>query len=161
MRKTQAIFGLLLAAAASAMGAATLDARVALVASLYREFAWEVVVIEPRAPTFLLQPEAVLEKYLAPDLLKLLMKDRACATERREICSLDFSPIWAGNDPGAIDLRVTPGAKPGEVRVRFIYPYDKKSVELIYDMVQIGSSWRIANIRAKDWSLVSILQSPQ
>jgi hypothetical protein len=160
MRKILAILGLLVGSSTTALYGAAPDARIALVANLYREFAWEVLVVEPQATTFFSQPEAVLRKYLAPSLVQLVLNDRACTTTRQEVCSLNFSPLWDGNDPAAEDLRVIPGAKPSEVLVRFTYPHDKRVVEISYDLVQVMGSWRIANIMTKSWSLVSILQSP-
>jgi len=159
MRKIQAISGLVIWIVATNLQGATPDPKVALVAGLYREFAWEVVITEPQGTTFLLQSEAVLSRYLTPTLLQLLMKERACATERKEICSLGFTPIWDGNDPAAVGLRVLPGARPNEVSVRFT-AHSKRAVEIYYDLVQVNGSWRIDNIRTKDWSLVSILQDP-
>lgn len=160
MRKLSALSGVLLFALWQCLFAAAPDPRVALVANLYREFAWEVVVVEPHAQPFLSQPETALGKYLAPNLVRLILKDRACAKQRKEVCWLDFSPIWSGNDPAAADLRVTAGGKANEVVVRFTHPYDKKAVEILYDMVQVDGAWRISNIRTKEWSLVSILESP-
>lgn len=160
MRKYPGSIGAIFSLLATSLFGAAPDARVSLVASLYREFAWEVVVVEPTATTFLGQPESVLSRYLAPDLLRLLMKDRACVAEREEVCSLDFSPIWGGNDPAAADLRITAGATPDEVLARFTYPHDKRPVEICYDMVEVDGAWRIGNIRTRTWSLVAILERP-
>jgi hypothetical protein len=86
------------------------------------------------------------------------MKDRTCATERKASCSLDFTPVWFVY-PAATDLRVFSGTKPNEVLVRFTST-SKIAIEFSYDLVQVDGSWRIADIRTKDWSLVSILQDP-
>lgn len=150
--------------ASAAQAAAPTDPRVAAVTKLYHDYAWEVLITEPCQCSghFISEPESVLSKYLAPKLVQLILADRACAARTREICNLDFSPIWAGNDPAAADLRVKLGTKPNEVLVQFNYALnDKKPILIYYDMIQVGGAWRIADIRTSEWSLTKILETPQ
>jgi hypothetical protein len=135
-----------------------------VVTKLYRDYAWEVLIMEPCqcSGRFLSESEGVLSKYLAPRLTQLVLADRACAASRKEICNLDFSPIWDGNDPSAANLRVKLGTKPNEVLVQFNYALnDNKPISIYYDMVEVGGAWRIANIRTSKWSLTKILETPQ
>lgn len=134
---------------------------VAIVARLYRDFAWEVVVAEPRAdePGFIDQPARVLSKYLAPQLVRLLLADRACAAKREEICNLDFDPIWASQDPAATELKVRPGNKAGTVKVTFLYPGTAKPMDLLFELTQTPSGPRIRDVHYSDGrSLVTILR---
>jgi hypothetical protein len=102
------------------------------VMSLYQDYAWEAVVAEPgKFGVGLMQaPKATLGQYFAPTLATLLAEDQACVERTQEICKLDFSPIWASQDPGAVGLTVEPGSEPSVVRVRFTKPASEDTVEL-------------------------------
>jgi hypothetical protein len=133
---------------------------VQVVAQLYRDFAWEAVVHSPDwdGRALLDQPRAVLERYFDSNLATLILRDRECVAQTGEICQLDFSPIWASQDPGASELNVAAGPSPDVVNVRFRYPGDGKKIELSYRMVKTRAGWRIADIHNNgDWALLSIL----
>lgn len=81
---------------------------VATVVHLYREFAWTAVIAEPEDNgAFGDRPRAVLGKYFSPGLIELLKKDRLCTSRTKEICGLDFDPIWASQDPAATEMKIT------------------------------------------------------
>jgi hypothetical protein len=135
------------------------DDRVNVVAQLYRDFAWEVVITRPRHPGFADQPRVVLEKYLTPELAGLLIKERECVSRTKELCWLDAPPLWVGNDPGAIDLSVT-AAQGTDVVARFAYPGSDQKLEVRFTMVLIGKQWRVSDIRKGQWSMKKTLETP-
>ena len=133
---------------------------VSVVAQLYRDFAWEVVIEEPGTPekSLLEQPREVLTKYFDDNLTALFLKDRACVNKTGELCNLDYSPIWAAQDPAAAQLKVLDAKKPGVVIVKFRQPAEKKNVELSYRMTKTKQGWRISDITERSYgSLVSNL----
>lgn len=82
------------------------DARLAVVERLYQDYAWETGPgISKRTP-FLNEKSVVLSKYLTKSLSRLLLEDRKCSERTREICRLDFSPIWNSQDPEGAKFRV-------------------------------------------------------
>ena len=151
---------LLLVTCASASRADSGTTAVELVARLYRDFAWEAVIDEPewRKHELLNQPQTVLARYFDSNLTALIRRDRRCVATTREICNLDFSPIWASQDPGASGLKIVAGPTPEIVNVSFRYPGNGTKVELSYRTVKTRAGWRIADIRYGDGSsLVSVL----
>ncbi len=133
-----------------------------VVAKLYRDFAWEAVIDEPRSAshTLLSQPRAVLELYFDAKLSSLIFEDRQCVTQTREICKLDFSPIWASQDPGATELKIVSGSKPNIVSVKFRHPGNGETIELSYFMARTKLGWRVSDIRYTSGStLLSVLSA--
>ena len=122
-----------------------------VVAWLYRDFAWEAVM-SPRfaGDTFIDQPREVLERYFVEDLAALVLMDRECARRTKEICKLDFDPLFASNDPGASDLKVSWVAQSGLVHVTFKYPGNGQRIELDYKVVKSKRGWRVSDIIYKD-----------
>jgi hypothetical protein len=136
-----------------------------VVASLYREHAWEVLfdTSEPAHATdsLLLQDAEKLSQYFAPELVQLLAQDRACQQRVEGICNLSRDPIWASQDPVVAALRVDAGPAPHTVQVSFLNPLSKRQTLLIYVMTHTGQGWRIADIRYTDTpSLQQILLRP-
>jgi hypothetical protein len=143
---------------AQVRGAAT-GPEVELLASLYRSYAWEVVIDEPLpgTATLLEQPASELGRFFTPQLVALLRKDRECAARTREICRLDFSPIWAAQDPRATELRVYRTQEPNKVRVQFkTAPQGNVSV-LIYKLAQTAAGLRIDDIEYESGTSLSRL----
>ena len=136
------------------------DTSVGVVARLYHDFAWEVVIDEPRPNDDLLdQPRAVLERYFTGELATLLLQDRECAARTKEICKLDFDPIWDSQDPAAYQMKIT-DAGSGLVRVSYLYPGSGKKTELTFKTVKTAAGWRIADIRYHSGpSLATLLKS--
>ena len=118
------------------------------VARLYRDYAWEAVVEQPRwrGHGLLDQPREVLVQYFDDALTDLILADRACASRTGAVCKLDFSPIWASQDPGASGLKVSPTTDPTVVAVEFRYPSNAQLIELSYQMIETRSGWRVRDI---------------
>lgn len=160
--KASAFAVTLLVVAASTLTAqrARRQSAVATVAQLYRDFAWEAVVEEPEwhGHDLMEQPRAILLRYFDEHLTDLLLADRACASRTHGICRLDFSPIWASQDPGASELKVLPTQDSTLVVVTFRYPSGGDSIELRYQVLPTRRGWRIHNIsQGSRWSLVALL----
>ena len=92
----------------------------------------------------------------------MLRKDRECAARTREICRLDFSPIWAAQDPMATELRVYRTQEPNKVRVQFkTAPQGSVSI-LIYTLARTQAGLRIDDIEYESGtSLSRLLQEKQ
>ncbi|MCZ8073986.1 DUF3828 domain-containing protein [Paucibacter sp. B51] len=121
------------------------------VVRLYRDFAWEAVIDTPTAgPGLLSQSDAVWSRYFSPRLIKLLRNDRQCVARTREICKLDFSPIWASQDPGAARLKVVPGETPATVNVYFDYPGNGKRISMKFLLQKPDARWLIDDIQYED-----------
>lgn len=130
-----------------------------IVFQVYREYAWEAVMAGGWGG-LMEQSRNVLERYFDERLVSLILKDRACA-EKEGMCRLDFGPIWASQDPSASGLTVEKTDKPNIIEVKFRYPSTDKKIELQYRVTKTAKGWRISDITGKDWSLLSILSSPQ
>lgn len=131
-----------------------------MVFQLYKEYAWEAVLTG--GPDGLMQqPREVLESYFDTNLASLILKDRACVKKRREICKLDFDPIWASQDPSAGDLNVEKTKNENIVKVQFRYPSTDERIELLYRLTKTSKGWRISDISSKQWSLLAILSSKE
>ncbi len=124
----------------------------AVVQRLYRDYAWEAQENRPSPGRHPLveEPAAVLGRYFDAELVGLLLKDRACVEQTKEVCNLDFVPMWASQDPGAEDLRISPTGDPAVVEVSFRYPSDHTAVEMSYRLVRTGGGWRIHDIVYED-----------
>jgi len=121
------------------------------VVRLYRDFAWEAVIDTPAAgPALLSESDAVWSRYFSPRLIKLLRKDRQCVSRTRGVCKLDFSPIWASQDPGAARLKVVPGDAPATVNVFFDYPANRVRIGMKFFLKQSGARWFIDDIQYGD-----------
>jgi len=118
------------------------------VVRLYRDFAWEAVIDTPiDGPGFLSQSDAVWSRYFSPQLVRLLRTDRQCVLRTRETCKLDFSPIWASQDPCAARLKVVLGDTPTTVDVSFDYPGNGQRIGMKFLLVRSGAGWLIDDIQ--------------
>lgn len=135
------------------------DEQVAIVGSLYKTFAWQVlsssfnVFGKPLAQ----QASSVLRRYFDQELASLLVKDGHCAAKTGEICNLDFDPIFASQDPAAVDLTIRPMPK-DIVAVEFTYPSSGEKVRLEYRMARRENGWRIDDIHYSGMSNGSLKQ---
>ena len=145
-----AIALILLFALTSSVGFASVSsgvrADVNVVRSLYDEFAGEAVLEDPGTQRPLLdQSRAVLLRYFTPEMSMLLLRDRACAVRTREICNLDFLPIWDSQDPSGATVKMLGESALGSVRATIGYPNGEKR-ELVFRLARTSSGWRIADI---------------
>lgn len=121
------------------------------VVRLYRDFAWEAMIDTPTdGPRFLSQSDVVWGRYFSPRLVKLLRNDRRCVSRTREICKLDFNPIWASQDPGAVRLMVVQGDTPTTVNVSFDCPGNGQRISLRFLLVRSGARWLVDDIHYAD-----------
>lgn len=135
------------------------DEQVAVVGSLYKTFAWQVlsnsngVFGRPLSQ----QESSVLRRYFDQELTSLLVKDRRCAATSGGICNLDFDPIFASQDPAAADLSIHPMSN-DIVAVEFTYPSSGEKVRLEYRLAKSAGGWRIHDIRYPGMSDASLKQ---
>lgn len=138
--------GILACAAAGHAAPARAD-EADVVVRLYKDFGWQAIVAsdERFGPGIRTQSKPVLERYFSPSLASLLMKDAECQRTTKEVCKLDFDPLFASQDPGASGLTVKAGA-PGKVTVEFEYPSNRDRIKIEYSMAKLGARYRITNI---------------
>jgi hypothetical protein len=139
--------------------AARADGEAAVVAKLYKDFAWQAVA--SRADLFgddlSHQGKVTLEKYLSPALADLLVKDAACQTRSQGICNLDFDLLFDSQDPRVTDLDVTT-TSPGRVSVVYKDPVDEKKTQIDFDVARVGGAWKITDVVYKRPDKVSLKQ---
>jgi len=122
-----------------------------VVAWLYRDYAFDAIMSEYwKDASLIQQPENILRLYFTNELTSLILKDRQCVERTHEICNLDFDPIFASQDPGAADLKISPLDSSGVVHVQFTYPSNGEKINLSYAVVKTKSGWRIKDIIYKE-----------
>lgn len=151
--------------AASAATPFELDSPLGIVTKLYHDYSYEAA-FNQNAPysTILDQPEPVLDAYFTPSLTRLILQDRKCAVAHGwGYCHIDFMPMWAGQDATGDLVGLSQTAKPNEILVTLTVPDSTpgttEKVDLLYTVTKTRRGWRIADIRAKGWDLVSTLTS--
>jgi hypothetical protein len=125
------------------------DTSTEVVYRLYKDFAWQAVLLSPNAPPKVFvpiesQPRPVLERYFHAELSSLLISDNRCRLAKG-LCNLDFDPIFASQDPGAFDLNVQLLVS-GNVAVQFTYPGNGQKIRLEYKVKPSAKGWRITDI---------------
>jgi hypothetical protein len=137
------------------------EAPEAVVVRLYRDYAWQAI-LAPRKEDrpFHAQAGAVLERYLTQDLAALLVADRECVRRTKEICRLDFDPLFGSQDPAAMDLVVGEADRDGIVLVRFKYPGNGQIIEIRHVVVKTARGWRIRDIIGKEGNSLRKLLGP-
>jgi hypothetical protein len=118
-----------------------------VVAWIYRDFAFEAIMPLYWKDAYLIdQPRETLQLYFTDDLAFLILKDRQCVEKTHEICNLDFDPIFASQDPGGMDLEISPADKSNTVHVQFMYPGNGQKISLSYEVENTLRGWRIKDI---------------
>ena len=127
--------------------AATTDGEAAVVAKLYKDFAWQALASQHDlfGDDVAHQGKATLEHYFSPALADLLAKDAACQIRSQGICNLDFDLLFDSQDPRVTDLEVTT-TSPGRVAVVYKDPVDGKTMRIDFDVVRVGRTWKIADV---------------
>lgn len=135
------------------------EEQVAIVGSLYKTFAWQVLSNSNRifGKPLAQQERSVLRRYFDQELTSLLVEDRHCAAISGGICNLDFDPIFASQDPAATDLSIRSMSN-DIVTVEFTYPSNGEKVRLEYRLAKNPGGWRIHDIRYPDMSGASLKQ---
>lgn len=142
-----------LVVAAAAIGwtgiavAAKADPETAVVAKLYKDFAWQAMTGQPDlfGQDVSHLNRRALEQYFAPALADLLLQNAACEVKYQGICNLDFDLLFASQDPLVSDLEITALA-PGKVSVTFINPVDQTKTKIDFQIKRIGGTPKITDV---------------
>ncbi len=130
----------------------------ALVAQLYKAYDWETQANHAaNRRTLLDESREVLTQYFDNKLTGLILKDRACAKKTQEICLLDFSPIWASQDPSVPKKLNISGTNSPEIVLVEIRYQGQKPLKLSYHVTETKAGLRISDIEYSDSSLLKIL----
>ena len=117
-----------------------------VVLAVYHDYAWQAVMPMYLQDELLTrQSEKVLSKYFVSTLAALIKKDADCVDRTQGECNLGFDPIFASQDPEAVDLQVG-DEHDGVVTVRFVYPGDKSTISMDYHVQKTSDGWRISDI---------------
>lgn len=132
---------------AGAAVAAKPESEAAVVARLYKDYAWQAIA----GPSNLFgkvlthQPGATLERYFSPTLAALLVRDAACQVKSQGICNLGADILFDSQDPSVIDLEVQKLAS-GKVSVAFTDPVSNKHTRIAFHLSQVAGKWKIVDI---------------
>lgn len=118
-----------------------------VVARLYKDFAWQAVASQPDlfGEDLSHQSKSTLEKYFAPALADLLIKDAACQMKSQGICNLDFDLLFDSQDPRVTDLEVSM-TSPGKVSVVYRDPVDGTATRIDFDVARVAGTWKIMDV---------------
>jgi hypothetical protein len=131
-----------------------------VIAWVYRDFAFDAIMQSYwKNASLIEQPKSTLLLYFTEELASLILEDRRCVKETHEICNLDFDPIFASQDPGASDLKISPADKSNTVHVEFTYPGNGEKIRLVYKVQKTDSGWRIRDIIYSDFGSLRKLLS--
>jgi hypothetical protein len=141
--------------------AAKAETGTVVVAKLYKDFAWQAMASQADlfGEDLAHQRKATLEKYFAPVLADLLLKDAACQVKYQGICNLDFDLLFNSQDPRVTDLDITL-ASPGKVSVVFKDPVDERQTQIDFAVAQVAGVWKITDIiyrKPQELSLKKVL----
>jgi len=127
--------------------AAKADGEAGVVARLYKDFAWQAVASQADlfGEDLSHQNKSTLEKYFAPALADLLVKDAACQMKSQGICNLDFDLLFDSQDPRVTDLDVSTTA-PGKVSVVYKDPVDDRTTRIDFDVARVAGIWKIIDV---------------
>ena len=127
--------------------AAKVNNEAAVVARLYKDFAWQAVASQADlfGEDLSHQSKSTLEKYFAPALADLLVKDAACQMKSQGICNLDFDLLFDSQDPRVTDLDVST-TSPGKVSVVYKDPVDDKATRIDFDVARVDGAWKITDV---------------
>jgi hypothetical protein len=90
------------------------------------------------------EPPPVLSRYFDRDLVRLFVRDAACAEKNEGICNLDFDPIWAAHDAERGKVSLSSGPR-NLITARITYPR-AKPIALLYDVRLTKDGWRVHDI---------------
>jgi hypothetical protein len=143
--------------------AAKVDNEAVVVAKLYKDFAWQAVASQGDlfGDDLSHQSKSTLEKYFAPALANLLVKDAACQKRFQDICNLDFDLLFDSQDPRVTDLDVST-TSPGKVSVVYKDPVDGKATRIDFDVARVAGIWKITDVvyhRPEQVSLKRVLSA--
>lgn len=149
--------GLLVLLPKTALSAEPQNAK-ALVAQLYKAYDWETKSEQSsNRRTLIEESREVLAQYFDNKLTGLMLKDRACVNKTEEVCNLDFSPIWASQDPSVPKKLNILGTNDPEIVLVELRYQGQQPLKLTYHVTQTKAGLRISDIEYSDSSLLKIL----
>jgi hypothetical protein len=94
-----------------------------------------------------LDSDAMLRRYFEPKLAALMIKDSNAAKKRGDAPEFDSDPFIAGQDweIGPVDIVVS-DLSPDKASATVKFANFKMPRTLVYDLVKLNGSWRIADI---------------
>ncbi len=155
-----AFLSLFLGLANMCFAAPPLSPQLDVVTRLYKSFAFEAAEkVDSSKPSFLDSSRSVLLTYLMPDLTALILADRKCAAMTHEICRLDFSPLWGGQDNTGATFKIGKTKDDNKVQVKILDP--SGSSTQIYRLSLTPLGWRIQDIEFESLhtSLLELLKA--
>lgn len=101
----------------------------------------------PLTYRYVFQSAGELSTYFSGDLVRLLSAARDCRVRTKEMCRLDFDPIYSSQDPSILyDLKVTRRTD-AQVRAEFKNVVARPPIRLDFKMVLTLDGWRIDDVR--------------
>lgn len=134
----------------------------AAVARMYADYAWETKddSVGKGEPLFV-AVAAVMGRYLAPELIKAVLADRACEARVGGECNLSFDPMWDSQDPGGATVQIVATKDPSNVQARIHYPYENETRVVTYRLRHTPAGWRVVDMAGAKWpSLLHLLRQP-
>ncbi|MDB5963465.1 MAG: hypothetical protein JWP59_4759 [Massilia sp.] len=127
--------------------AAAPNDKLAPVATMYRNFAWEALSNDTDlfGNGLAQQPVRMLSQYFDPVLAKMIAEDAACQHRTQAFCKLDFDILFASQDPRIVDLSIAAG-RANTVDVKFKDPVTDKETLIIYTVARGTNGWRINDV---------------
>lgn len=137
--------------------AAKAETETAVVARLYKDFAWQAMATQTGlfGKDLAHQDKSTLNKYFAPALTGLLLEDAACQARQQGICKVDFDLLFDSQDPRVTDLDIA-AVGPGRVSVVFKDPVSDEATRLDFEVTKTAGTWRISDIVYKKPGAVSL-----
>jgi hypothetical protein len=139
--------------------AAPAEAETAVVARLYKDFAWQAIAGQTQlfGEDLAHQGKATLEKYFAPGLADLFVKDAACQVKYQGICNLGFDVLFDTQDPRVSDLEIT-AVGPGTVAVVFADPASGEKTQIEFKVTKVAGIWKIIDVIYRQPKTTSLKQ---
>lgn len=124
---------------------------IALIAKLYKNFAWQALgtTQDVFGKPLQQQDEAALRQYFDPTLAALIVQDRECVRRRAEVCNMDFDPLFGSQDATVSDFTIQRESA-GRIAVAFTSPSSGEKAKLLFHMEQSGAVWRINDVVYQD-----------
>lgn len=97
------IFGLAITFYANSKEMTVTQSNLRLVQKIYKDFP-----PTSTAKSISSQKSSVLSRYFDTNLTNLIVNDNLCAQKTKEICNLDFDPIYNSQDVGYVNIKLVP-----------------------------------------------------
>jgi hypothetical protein len=123
------------------------NTKIAPVAAMYHDFAWQALSSDSKAfgRSLASQSARTLSQYFEPRLAKLIADDAACKRRTQKLCKLDFDILFDSQDPRVTDLSIEEGPS-NTVEVRFKDPVSYEASLITFTVIRQASAWRIGEV---------------